>query len=420
MRLKICIPQSELVRARIVEVSDHLRTYATVPIRRRIPNGPLALASLCLALCGSRCLGQIDPIDRNLLELGYDQALAGHGPQAAYAYYYFNSPDFFSPDDALRMAIAPAYVDSEIGLKHLLSPYTDVGVGLSGGAFGDNFYDVRQGNYIETQSFYGSGGGATVSLYQLLDPGMLIPLSLVAQGGFHYSTYFATPETSSSFKLPEGQFDASTRVGLRFAGKQPVLYPALGLELSAWFERQRHFDDDPYGYDDDRRISPSTDLYWLYAGLDYEFKSSGDKFSFAITAGGSLHPDLFSAWRLGGDLPLVSEFPLVLPGYYYEELSATRFAHFYGSYSIPLDQRHHWDLMFEAATARLDYLPGFQQRGDWQTGAGCGITFTPPQKSYKIVLRYGYGFNAIRHGQEGAQSVGLLFQYDFNARKKAK
>jgi hypothetical protein len=139
-----------------------------------------------------------------------------------------------------------------------------------------------------------------------------------------------------------------------------------------------------------------------------------------VTAGGSTGADLFSAWRLGGVLPLVSEFPLVLPGYYYEELTAERFVHFYGSYSIPLDQGHHWDFRLEAATARLDYLPGFAQKGDWQTGAGCGITYSPKQKNYQIVLRYGYGFNALRHGVEGAQSVGILFQYDFNARKKAK
>jgi hypothetical protein len=377
------------------------------------------LAALSLLLAAARCGAQVDPMVRNLLELGYDQPLAGHGPQAAYAYYYYNAPDFFSPDVTLRMAIAPVYLDSEVGFKHLLSQDTDVGVGVSGGAFGDNFYDVRQGNYLEGQSFYGSGGGASVSIYQLLDPGELIPLNLVVRGGFHYSSYFDTAETAANFKLPEAQTDMFTRVGLRFAGKQPILYPALGLELSAWYERQWHLDDDTYGFDGDRRITPYTDLYWVYAGLDYEFKGSGDRFSFAVTAGGSTDADLFSAWRLGGDLPLISEFPLVLPGYYYEELTATRFVHFYGSYAIPLDQDHRWDLRFEAATARLDYLPGFAQRGDWQTGAGCGISFTPKQSNYKIVLRYGYGFNALRHGVEGAQSVGILFQYDFNARKKA-
>jgi hypothetical protein len=389
-----------------------------MPKLKRLQNLSLSLTLLGLALSATNGLAQIDPIERNLVELGYDQPLAGHGPQAEYAYYYYNTPDFLSPDIALRMAIAPAYLDSELGFKHLLSPYTDMGFGLSGGAFGDNFYDVRQGNYLESQSFYGSGGGSSVSIYQLLDPGLKIPLNLVARGGFHYASYFATPETSPKFKLPEDQVDAYTLIGVRFAGNQPVLYPALGLELSAWFQRERHFDDDTYGFDNDRRITPDTDLYWVYASLDYELKGSGDRFSFATTAGGSTNADLFSAWRLGGVLPLVTEFPLVIPGYYYEELTATRFVHFYGSYSIPLDQEHLWDFRLEAATARLDYLPGFQQRGDWQTGAGCGIGFSPKRANYKIILRYGYGFNAIRHDKEGAQSVGILFQYDFNARKK--
>ncbi len=322
------------------------------------------MAALGLLLAGTDCPAQIDPTDRHLIEVGYDQALAGHGPQAIYAYYYFNSPEFFGPDVALRVAVAPAYLDSEIGFKHLLSPDTDVGIGVSGGVYGDNYYEVRQGNFLESQSFYGDGGGASVSFYQLLDPGMRIPLNLVTRGGYHYSTFLDTGATSRDFKLPKDQDEAFTLVGLRFAGIQPTLYPDLALELSAWFERQWHFDDDTYGFDNDRSITPHTDLYWLYADLDYELKKSGDKFSFATAVVGSTDVDRFSAWRLGGVLPLISESPLELPGYYYEELTVTRFVYFYGSYSFPLDQMRRWDFRLEAATARLDYLPGFEQRSD--------------------------------------------------------
>jgi hypothetical protein len=389
-----------------------------VPILKRILNDFPVLAALALLLAGTNCVAQIDPVDRHLLEIGYDQALVGHGPQAIYAYYYFNSPEFFGPDVALRVAVAPAYLDSEIGFKHLISPTTDVGIGVAGGAFGDNYYDVRQGKYIEAQSFYGDGGGGSVNIYQLLDPGALIPVNLIVRSGLRSSTYFRTAATSPDFALPKNQVNASAIAGLRIAGIQPTLYPDLALEVSGWFERQWHFEDDSYGIDYDRSISPYTNLYWLYAGLDYELKASGDRFSFATTVGGSTDADRFSAWRLGGDLPLVSEFPLEIPGYYYEELTATRFLHFHGTYSIPLDQDHRWNLQLEAATARLVYLPGFAQKGDWQTGAGCGIIFAPKRKPYEIALRYGYGFNAIRHGKDGAQSIGLLFQYDFNAGKK--
>lgn len=54
-------------------------------------------------------------------------------------------------------------------------------------------------------------------------------------------------------------------------------------------------------------------------------------------------------------------------------------------------------------TAHLDYLPGFAQRSSWQTGAVGGVSFAPKNKKFKIVLRYGYGFNAIRNGREGAK-----------------
>jgi hypothetical protein len=70
----------------------------------------------------------------------------------------------------------------------------------------------------------------------------------------------------------------------------------------------------------------------------------------------------------------------------------------------------------EGAAANLEYVPGFEQ-SPWQTGAGCALIYQPQNKNFQVALRYGYGFNAIRDGQEGAQSIGLLFQYDFDAPK---
>jgi len=379
---------------------------------------------LALVLAGllfgwtSECGAQIDPEHRDLLELGYDQPLVGQGPQGVYAYFYYNHPDFFRTNVALRVAIAPAYLDSEIGFKQLLSPYTDLGIGISGGAYGDNYYEVRQGDYIKGESFDGDGGGASVSLYQLLNPGMLIPLNVVARAGFHYSTFDTADQTAAAFVLPQDQVDLYTRAGLRLAGKEPVLYPDLGLELSVWYEHQWRPDAQTYGFDNDRSISPGVNLYWLYAGLNYTFTNTGQQFSLAMTAGGSTDADRFSAWRLGGVLPLISEFPLTLPGYYYEELTAQAFVHFYAAYDIPLDRENRFKFRLEAATANLEYLPGFEQNSPWQSGAGCGLSFSPRRKNFEIVLRYGYGFNALRHGQEGAQSIGVLFQYDFGANKK--
>jgi hypothetical protein len=363
------------------------------------------------------CQAQIDPEHRNLLELGYDQPLTGKGPQGVYAYYYYNNPDLYNTNVDLRLAIAPAYVDGELGFKQLISPTTDVGLGFNGGAFGANYYEVRQGRYYQNESFDGSGGGAALSVYQLLNPGMLIPINVVARGGIRDSTYTDTSDTADNFALPANQVVGYTREGIRVAGKEPVLYPDLGLELSVWFERDWRLDSQEYGFDNDRSINPNVNLYWLYAGLNYAWTNSGQKISFAFTAGGSSDADQLGAYRLGGVLPLVSEFPLILPGYYYEELTATGFEHFYGAYDIPLIPDHRLELRLEAATAHVDYLAGYQQSSDWQTGVGGGLTFAPKNKSFEIVLRYGYGFNALRDGKEGAQSIGLLFQYNFEARR---
>ncbi len=158
-----------------------------------------------------------------------------------------------------------------------------------------------------------------------------------------------------------------------------------------------------------------TDLYWVYAGLDYAWTNVGHRVSFAVTAGGSTNPDRFSAWRLGGVLPLIAEFPLILPGYYYQELSAERFVHLYASYVVPIDAQGRFQFRVEGASANLGYLAGFEQPDDWQTGVGCGISFTPKRQFCRVIARYGYGFNAVRGDRdEGGHSIGLLFQYDFD------
>ncbi len=135
---------------------------------------------------------------------------------------------------------------------------------------------------------------------------MLIPLNVVARGGFRYSTYVRDSDTSDDFELPDGRPMTLVRAGLHRAGKEPVLYPDLGLELSVWFERQWRLNDGAYGFNRERVMNEQSALYWAYAGLDYSWTNVGHKISFAVTAGGSDDTDRFSAWRLGGVLPLIA------------------------------------------------------------------------------------------------------------------
>jgi len=365
-------------------------------------------------LAAQQCVGQVDPYHRNLLQLGYDHPLRDQGPRGVYGYYYYNNPKIIGTNIALRLAIAPAYLDGEFGFRQLFSPTTDLGVGFYGGAYGENYYEVRQGNYRRKESFDGHGGGAALSVYQLLNPGMLIPLNVVARGGMKYSVYARNSATSDDFELPDGRPTGFVRGGLRLAGKEPILYPDLGLEVSAWAERQWRLNDGTYGFDDDRGVNSKSDLYWAYAGLAYSWTNVGHKVSFATTIGDSETVDRFSAWRLGGVLPLIAEFPLILPGYYYQELTARRFLHLHASYVFPLGAGNRFQFRLEGAGALMGYLEGFEQSDPWQSGVGGGLTFTPKGRNYRVVLRYGYGFGAIRsNGDEGGHSVGILFQYDF-------
>jgi hypothetical protein len=120
--------------------------------------------------------------------------------------------------------------------------------------------------------------------------------------------------------------------------------------------------------------------------------------------------DRFSAYRLGGELPLVSEFPLTLPGYFYQEISARQFVLFNGNYIVPLDRKQHFSFDLTASSAFVDYLPGESQPGNWLNGVGGGILYRSPADRLKIMVNYGYGVDAIRSHGRGANSIGLLMQ----------
>jgi hypothetical protein len=99
-----------------------------------------------------------------------------------------------------------------------------------------------------------------------------------------------------------------------------------------------------------------------------------------------------------------------LPGYYYQEISASSFVMMGGDYAMPLDKAGHWSLNGIVSSAWVDYLSSLEQPGHWNTGLGGGMLYTSP--SWKVLLGYGYGVDAIRSHGRGAQSVGILIQLD--------
>ena len=362
---------------------------------------------------------QIDPEPRRLLQLGYNKNIEGRGPTAGYAFFYYNQPGFLQTNLTLRIAIAPVYLDSELGIARALGPHTDVGLGLAGGGFADSFSEVRGGKFLREESFTGHGGGVSASIYHLFNPGQQIPLNAVLRGGVYYTTYARDDQTAAGFVLPNDGTAFKVRAGLRFGGIEPLLLPDLAMELSTWYEGQFRNNDGAYGLAADRAVKADSHLFWSRALLAYTLPSE-QRFFISITAGTSANSDRFSAYRLGAALPFASEFPLSIPGYYFQEITASRYALFGGYYLVPLGPKKEWNVTLFAATAAVDYLAGMQQPGDWHSGVGGGIGYRPHNKIWQVSLGYAYGIDAIRKNDRGAQSIGLLLQYDLETRRRQK
>ena len=145
---------------------------------------------------------QIDPVKRDLVQIGYNAAFEGHAPLAAYAYFYHNQPDFLRTNLTLRLALAPTYLDSELGFVGGLGPNTDFALGVAGGGYADDYSEIRGGTYYPSESFDGHDAEMSASIYHLFNPGDEIPLNFVLRGTAHYSFYSANDSTAPTFQLP--------------------------------------------------------------------------------------------------------------------------------------------------------------------------------------------------------------------------
>jgi hypothetical protein len=302
----------------------------------------------------------------------------------------------------------------------VFGPNTDLAFGLAGGAYADSYYEVRQGQYIREESFDGHGPELSASLYHRFNPDAQIPLNGIARVAARGRFFGDTDETAPNFELPNDFESLYLRTGLRFGGREPSMTAPLAMELSIWYEGHFRTDSGPYGFNDDREIVAHTHILWTRALLKYTFEQTGQYFDAGLTLGTAANPDRMSAFRIGGWLPFIAEFPLNIPGYYYQELSATRFALANIIYSFPLEPRRNWSMTIFGAGGTMDYLDALSQPGHWHSGVGGGISYTSPRRSWFISLIYGHGFNAIRDHGKGADQVGLVFQYDFQARKEGQ
>ncbi len=168
------------------------------------------LSRVAIAVCMPRPLcAQIDPYPRELIELGYHKELNGHAPLAGYLYYYRNIPQFVQSNLALRVVVSPVYVDGELGIRDVLGPHTDIGIGLAGGGFAYSYNDIRGGEWFQEESWVGHGVGVSGSVYHLFNPAARIPLYGVFRSAFEYAIYERGNDTARNFVIPDNQPDVS-------------------------------------------------------------------------------------------------------------------------------------------------------------------------------------------------------------------
>jgi hypothetical protein len=141
-------------------------------------------------------LAQIDPVKRDLIQFGYNQALEGHAPFAGYAFYYHNQPDFLRTNLTLRLALAPVYLDSELGFVGGLGRTRILPSAWRAADLPTATTKSAAANIFRAESFTGHGGEISASVYHLFNPADEIPLNLIVRGTAHYSTFERNDSTA--------------------------------------------------------------------------------------------------------------------------------------------------------------------------------------------------------------------------------
>jgi hypothetical protein len=375
------------------------------------------LAAALLALIVAPVRAQIDDARRFQLESGYEQGLGQPGPAAPYLFVYLNRPGVFRSSDTLRMAVAPVYLDTELGIKGAFGSFSDAGIGFSGGGYAFGQTEVFRGDEKRGESFVGHGGGPSLSAYPHLGHVGPLPLSGVLRVSGSYADYRRDDDTAPQFVLPPDEWTGVFRTGLRLGGQAPGLDTAPALEVSVWGESRVREHAASYGYDDDRAAQGRTNLYWSRMLFAYTLKD-GVRLGATTSFGGGAGVDRFSAYRLGGMLTQNAEFPLVLPGYFSQEIAARQFAHVYLRAGAALDDKKKYTVNVFAAGASITPVTGTDAGGAQHVGVGTGLEFTPRKGALHAMLSYGYSPTAMRGGRRGGDGAALSLELNFETAPK--
>ncbi len=356
---------------------------------------------------------QVDPEPRANLELGAEAPLRGNGGVSGYAFFLWNRPHFLDEDLYWRLVVAPTFLMSELVHDGWPAPGHALGVGVDGGLFQNDFDEFRDGQRKKRESFDGDGGEGTLSYYRRLTIADRLPLEGQLRLKPRYVEYERGGDTDPRFRLPADTMLYAARIGVRLGGEPPELLPKQALEISVWHEPTYRQVADSYGLPDrPQELHSLTQRTWGRVGGVFPLWETQVVRLF-VSAGTAEQVDALSSFRLGGALRFRSDFPLVLHGYYPDEIMARKFWLANFSYRMPAwpgSQRV--QLQLSADYAQVEYLPGHSLPRKQLRGVGLDVPIALTS-GITVVLGYGYGVDAPRGAGFGGHEASMLIEVKF-------
>jgi hypothetical protein len=375
----------------------------------------LRVAGLTLlpVLAAGPARAQRDPEPRAYVEVGTEAPLKGNAPLTGYAFFLWNRPHFPEPDQYLRVVVSPTYLLSELVQDHWPFGRHAVSVGLNGGGLRFGHEEFRHGSYQAEESFWGHGAELPLSYYAGTKLFALLPLEGQVRVTPAFIVYQRSFDTADRFELPPDTGLFTGRVGLRLGGVPPELLPNVALEASAWYEAVYRTDTGTFGFPErPEPLESLTQRAWGRVAAVVA-PAEGHTLDVLVTAGLSRDTDLLSSFRLGSALPFRSEFPLILHGYFVEEVFAKRFWLVNASYRFPAwpgSRAVH--LRVSGDIAGVDYVDGHRLPRKHLRGVGADLSVAVTPR-VTVVVGYGYGLDAPRNGRFGGHEAHALVELKF-------
>jgi len=333
-----------------------------------------------------------------------DEAVSGIGA------LWFNENHYPWTNTALRIFYAGIFVDAELSWFVGGQTNTAVGAGAGGGFFADGLTPYRDGDRLTREEFYGDSANGRVFLNQTIPNPTPLPLNLRATYAV-VGQFYREASSTKNLTLPNDHLVQSVFAEMRFGGIEPGLAARRGAEVYLLAEANYRSGFDAFGpvgaeYDAESKYTR------LFGSLALKLPVGPATVYGRLCGGLGEHIDQLSAWKLGGNLINFDAVTLTIHGYYTREI----FAEDFGLANLMVGQKladwHELTGYLYGDWAVAHTVPPGD--GDWRNyfGVGAGVGFRTVFNT-RVLVAYGYGFNARRRDTRGGHELSLALEKQF-------